>query len=96
MLRNLILHGREITDRIWDAFSDVLCDNSSVQSTYHSNHTLQSLQINGQWNWMQIPDNIACVLKLNSTNEDKVGLAHVRRSLQIIFQLPKLTLKFLL
>jgi hypothetical protein len=74
-LRNLILHGHEITDRIWGAFSDVLCDDSSVQCTYHSNHTLQSLQINDQWNRMQIPDNIARVLKLNSTNEDKVALA---------------------
>ena len=74
-LRNLILHGHEITDMIWGAFSDVLCDDSSVQSTYHSNHTLQSLQINDQWNRMQIPDNIARVLKLNSTNEDKVALA---------------------
>ena len=46
-LSNLILNGREITDRIWGAFTDILCDNSSVQSTYHSNHTLHTLKVPG-------------------------------------------------
>lgn len=42
-LSSLILQGEEITNRAWEAFNNILCDNSSVQSTYHSNHTLQTL-----------------------------------------------------
>lgn len=80
MLRNLILHGHEITDRIWGAFSNILCDNSSVQSTYLSNHTLHTLETTGyyagdNWTQVQVPDNIARVVELNETNQDKVVLA---------------------
>jgi len=79
-LSNLTLDGREITDRIWGAFSNILCDNSSVQSTYLSNHTLHSLETtryhNGDnWTQVQVPDNIAHVLELNEENQDKVVLA---------------------
>jgi len=40
-LRNIFLHYNEtITDKRWKAFSKLLCDTSSVNSTYLSNHTL--------------------------------------------------------
>ena len=79
-LSSLILDGREITDRIWGAFSNILCDNSSVQSTYLSNHTLHTLETTGyyagdNWTQVQVPDNIARVVELNETNQDKVVLA---------------------
>jgi hypothetical protein len=41
-LCSLKLNGGEIADRIWRAFTNILCDNSSPQSTYYCNHTLQS------------------------------------------------------
>lgn len=63
--------GHRFTDKVWDAFSAVLCDDSSVQSTYHSNHSLHTLQIASNWARMpQVPANIARVLKLNASNED--------------------------
>jgi hypothetical protein len=74
-LRNLTLNGGEITDRIWRAFTNVLCDNSSVQRTYYCNHTLETIRMDNNWNPMQVPGNIARVLILNSANEDKVDLA---------------------
>lgn len=76
-LRYLSLTGGEkITNRAWDAFTNILCDNSSVQCTYHSNHSLHTLQIvYNQWTRMQVPAHIARVLKLNATNEDKSAVA---------------------
>jgi hypothetical protein len=79
-LSSLVLDGREITDRIWVAFSSVLCNNTSVQSTYLSNHTLHTLETTGyyigdNWTQVQVPDNIAHVLELNESNQDKVVLA---------------------
>jgi hypothetical protein len=78
-LRDLYLSGGEITDRIWDAFTDVLCDFSSIQSTYHSNHTLQTIRIYSYISQarldIQVPFNIARVLALNATHEDKVVVA---------------------
>jgi hypothetical protein len=68
--------GEEITNKAWDAFTNIFCDNSFVQSTYHSNHTLHTLQIvYNQWNQFQVPAHIANVLELNATNQDKVALA---------------------
>ena len=74
-LRNLTLNGREIADGIWRAFTNILCDNSSPQSTYYCNHTLQTIRMNNNWNQMKVPKKIARVLKLNAANEDKVDLA---------------------
>jgi hypothetical protein len=76
-LRGFYLAGREITDRIWDAITDILCDYSSILSTYHSNHTLQTSRIYSyrSHRFIQAPFNIARVLALNATHEDKVVLA---------------------
>ena len=72
-LRNLTLNGGEITDRIWRAFTNVLCDNSSVQRTYYCNHTLQTIRMVNNRN-LQVPKKIARVLKLNAKHEDKKSL----------------------
>ena len=40
-LRNICLVESSITDEGWKAFSKLLCDTSSVNSTYLSNHTLR-------------------------------------------------------
>ena len=44
-LSKLKIVSRQISDRIWVAFSRDLCDCLCVQSTYLSNHTLQKLEI---------------------------------------------------
>ncbi|KAL7533133.1 hypothetical protein ACHAWF_004354, partial [Thalassiosira exigua] len=47
-LKRLILRGENhsITESGWDTFSAVLCDASSVEATYQSNHTLRDLGTN--------------------------------------------------
>jgi len=42
-----------ITDEGWKAISELLCDTSSINSTYLSNHTLQSLGITSSTNPLQ-------------------------------------------
>ena len=42
-LETLYLDSSGITSEGWDAFAKVLCDTSSVNSTYLSNHTLHTL-----------------------------------------------------
>ena len=77
-LRCLVLYGWEFIDRIWDTFHDVLCEHSSLQSTYHSNHTLQTIQIHDRGLIMLLPPVIINhVLALNGAYEDegKVGIA---------------------
>ena len=74
-LIKLKIRGRQISDRIWVAFSRVLCDCSCVQSTYLSNHTLHTLEIAGDFTQMVVvPKNLVRLLQMNA-NEDKVTLA---------------------
>ena len=40
-LLRIYLNNNPITDDGWDAFSKLLCDSSSVNATFLSNHTLQ-------------------------------------------------------
>ena len=42
-LKMLYLEGCGVTDEGWASFSNLLCDTSSVNSTYFSNHTLKSI-----------------------------------------------------
>jgi hypothetical protein len=71
-LSKLQICGREITDRIWGAFDHIL-DASCIESTYLSNHTLHTLEIDC-WHRMVVPEELDRVLKMN-TNEDKVAVA---------------------
>jgi hypothetical protein len=77
-LRHLVLYWGEFTDRIWDTFTDFLCDDSSVESTYHSNHTLRTIQIHDRYLIQLLPPvDIAHHLSLNGAYYDvgKVGIA---------------------
>ncbi|EJK58732.1 hypothetical protein THAOC_21117 [Thalassiosira oceanica] len=57
----LSLDHNNITERGWNAFSSILCDASSINATYNSNHTLQDL--GGDYN--EIPQDILMLLRLN-------------------------------
>ena len=61
-------HG--ITAEAWTTFSKLLCDASSINNTYHSNHTLECLS----WEEEQIPANVNALLAVNR-NEDKTQVA---------------------
>jgi Ran GTPase-activating protein (RanGAP) involved in mRNA processing and transport len=71
-LSKLRICDREITDRIWGAF-DYIIDDSCVESTYFSNHTLHILEIEKLGGGI-IPEELSRVLQMNS-NEDKVAVA---------------------
>lgn len=59
-----------VTDVGWSAFSRLLCDTSSVNSTYLSNHTLQIVRND---NWYGQEDVPACVEKYLDLNRYKVA-----------------------
>ena len=93
-LSKLKIRSRQISDRIWVAFSRVLCDCSCVQSTYLSNHTLHTLKIFFGFTPMMVPENLVRLLHMN-TNEDKVILAR-EKIIAYHFRVSMLTLKHLL
>jgi hypothetical protein len=79
-LEKLILDDNEIrvedlTDTDWSVLSLALCDSSSINSTYSSNHNFHTLQI---WNNNReegIPEDIVTLLRMNK-NDDKAEVAH--------------------
>jgi len=76
-LKNLILHGNPaITSEGWAAFSKLVCDTSSVNKTFLSNHTLrsvksESVRIDG------LPGDLFSSLSLNQ-REDKKKIAMIK------------------
>ncbi|EJK77355.1 hypothetical protein THAOC_00818, partial [Thalassiosira oceanica] len=64
-LTDMSLGHNNITERGWNAFSSILCDASSINATYNSNHTLESLGYNGA----QIPQDVKMMLDLNQGND---------------------------
>jgi len=57
-----------ITERGWQAVSNLICNKESVMDTYSSNHTLHDIP------YMNVPDNLVSSLTLNK-NEDKLEVA---------------------
>ena len=75
-LTTLHIGGDEITDRSWAALSHALCDETSIENTYSSNHSLHTLEKFGRRNARAlIPDHLSTLLRLNKS-QDK---ASVRR-----------------
>ena len=75
-LQTLIIdQGYSITD--WEPFLKLLCDTSSPNNTYLSNHTLQDVG-----KVIRLPDDIQSYLRLNKTvaNKDKVAMAKILRN----------------
>jgi hypothetical protein len=72
-LKTLALEGNAITPEGWSSFLKVLCDTSSVNNTYLSNHTLEKLGITTLPRNM--PDDVNSLLVLNESNENKKQVA---------------------
>ncbi|EJK48740.1 hypothetical protein THAOC_32439 [Thalassiosira oceanica] len=67
-LTRMSLGDNNITERGRNAFSSILCDTSSIEATYNSNHTLQSL---GNF---EIPKDVRLMLRLNKEkNKSRVA-----------------------
>ncbi len=103
-LSKLKIVSRQISDRIWVAFSRDLCDCLCVQSTYLSNHTLQKLEIFEEGfdrdvavvvdHPVVVPENLSvCCKWIRMTTSWPL---HTRRSLHSIFRVPMWTFKHLL
>ena len=56
-----------ITKRGWEALSNLVCNETSIMNTYHSNHILNDV-------YDDFPDDLVSLLKLNK-NEDKTEVA---------------------
>ena len=62
-LEAVYLDGNRISEEGWDAFTSVLCNSSSLDATYSSNHTLTSLA--GNEKEQHIPNKLLSLLQLN-------------------------------
>ncbi|EJK61744.1 hypothetical protein THAOC_17714, partial [Thalassiosira oceanica] len=69
------LGGNNISERGWNAFSSILCDASSINDTYNSNHTLQDL------GYYLIPQDVKMILRLNKDkNKSRVAANKILQS----------------
>ena len=64
--------GAEIYRIGWSAFSRTLCNTSSINATYSSNHTLKVI---GGYLSGTIPDGVSSLLDMNSSGNDKKEIA---------------------
>jgi hypothetical protein len=67
-LKNLELpnfDSNNIASDGWGAISHILCNQSSILSTYHSNHTLQKLCPSYQYNDVYLPEDLRSLLRIN-------------------------------
>ena len=69
-LKTLIFTDNGITAEGWSSFSKVLCDTSSINNTFLSNHTLESLGVR-----QELPADVRSSLALNRSSEDKKQVA---------------------
>jgi len=74
-LEILNLHNSDITAGGYSSFSKVLCDTSSIESTFLSNHTLLSLGDE------DMPEDVEASLELNRSSENKKQVA-IKKILQ--------------
>ena len=76
---------RTITD--WDALTNVLCNKSSIDETFNSNHTLQCIvdpdNNNNGANESQLPPDLITLLQLNRENSPTEAAR--RKILQVHF-----------
>ena len=70
-LKILYLGGNGITAEGWSTFSNVLCDTSSINNTFLSNHTLCSFGVVPN----NIPTDVRSSLALNESSEEKKQVA---------------------
>ena len=73
-LKALGLGDNDITVEGWSSFSKVLCDTSSINNTFLSNHTLGDLAYN-KISPSNMPVDVRALLALNRSSEDKRQVA---------------------
>ena len=73
-VKKMILDSTGISKDGWTNFSTLLCDTSSVNNTYCSNHTLLDLGLSGCFGWV-VPADVRSYLDLNGSSEDKGQVA---------------------
>ena len=70
-LKILSLHHNGITAQGWPSLSKVLCDTSSINNTFLSNHTLEGFGVDA----VNLPSELTSLLALNRRFEDKKQVA---------------------
>ena len=83
-LKELILEGddtprEEVTITNWDALSFVLCNKSSINETFNSNHTLET--VSSEWNERHILPSDLRVRALLQLNRDNIEAEASRRKI---------------
>ncbi|KAL7459132.1 hypothetical protein ACHAWC_010847 [Mediolabrus comicus] len=66
-----------VTSVGWPAFSKLLCDTSSVNATYLSNHSLEAI---GEWNNGSAPNGLKALLVLNKHEAEHVAIHKILNS----------------
>ncbi len=72
-LTTLIFNTGRLTSVGWSAFSRLLCDTSSINNTYLSNHTLVTI---GDWS-RDAPDDVKQLLALNQRTDKPVAMMKI-------------------
>jgi Ran GTPase-activating protein (RanGAP) involved in mRNA processing and transport len=76
-LTTLMFDPRRLTSVGWSAFSKLLCETSSVNNTYLSNHTLTTI---GGWQNGGTPDEVKQLLELNKYPDEHVAIHKILKS----------------
>jgi len=79
-LEAVYLDGNRISEEGWDAFTSVLCNPSSLDATYSSNHTLTALA--GNEKEQHIPNELLSLLQLNKG----ANQSHIKKKSYVIRQ----------
>ena len=73
-LQKLYLEGNEVDSKVENVFSKLVCDKSSVNSVYSSNHTLKDIQLSFE----RIGAKLASLLRMNrGTNKSHVAIKKI-------------------
>jgi Ran GTPase-activating protein (RanGAP) involved in mRNA processing and transport len=89
-LTHFLFGCRNLTATGWAAFSTLLCDTSSVNNTYLSNHTLQRI---GGYSLDGIPPSVRQYLEINLQNEYNVPICKILMSYSDLDMTPLLQWK---
>ena len=76
-LTSLRFDAQSITVRGWSAFRRLLCDSSSMNDTYLSNHTLVEI---GEYRMENTPMDVVKYLKLNETDNQAAAICKILHS----------------
>eukprot|EP00984_Skeletonema_dohrnii_P014717 scaffold6228_cov144-Skeletonema_dohrnii-CCMP3373.AAC.7 len=79
-LTKLMFDCTDVTDMGWAAFSRLLCDTSSVNNTYLSNHTLEVIGCRFDDQFNVIPSSVKHYSKLNKQNRHDVAICKILMS----------------